>query len=273
MKLEQRVLEKDGCPIHYWVTANHRGPWLIFMHGAGADHRMFAEQLHVIDETYGLLLWDARGHGLSRPIGTDFTIKLLIDDMLAIMTKEGIEKATFIGQSMGGNTAQELVFHHPDKVESLVLIDCTCNTQKLTFIEKGLITLTPLLLSLYPWKMLVNQSARASSIKPDVQAYLRECFHTVGRKDFPKIFQGMQDCLHEEETYHIQKRFLLVCGVNDQTGNIKKTAPRWAKREPNGEFYWIDNASHCAHQDNPEAFNKVFLSFLDNVYSSHAENE
>jgi len=58
----------------------------------------------------GVLLWDARGHGLSRPMGKEFSISLLVDDILAIMNKEGIHKATFVGQSMGGNSTRNGLF-------------------------------------------------------------------------------------------------------------------------------------------------------------------
>ncbi|MFF2886981.1 alpha/beta fold hydrolase [Paenibacillus sp. NPDC057967] len=263
MRLELQTIEKDGCTIHYWITPEHHGPWLIFMHGAGADHRMFNEQLQALDDRYGVLLWDARGHGQSRPIGADFSIQLLVEDMLVITNKEGIERATFIGQSMGGNTAQEIAFYHPDRVENLILIDCTSNTMKLSFMEKLLIGMTPFLLSIYPWNTMVEQSARASSVKASVREYLRECFHLVGATDFKKIFLATTACLHEEEDYRIQRPFLLVCGVDDQTGNIKKNAPLWAEREPACEFHWIDHAGHCANQDHPEAFNRLLLSFLD----------
>lgn len=262
MRLEERTLQKDGCSIHYWITPNHNGPWLIFLHGAGADHKMFDDQLKVLDHTYGGLLWDARGHGLSKPIGTDFSVKLLVDDILAIMAKEKMGKATFIGQSMGGNTAQEMAFYHPEKVENMVLIDCTCNTMKLTAAEKMAVWLTPFLISIYPWKMLVNSSVRASSIKPNVQAYLRDSFYSVGPKDFTKIFLETAACLHFEEDYRINKTILLVCGELDKTGNIKKIVSEWEKLESKCEFHWIKDASHCSNQDNPEAFNELLIDFL-----------
>ncbi|GGD63128.1 alpha/beta fold hydrolase [Paenibacillus nasutitermitis] len=263
MKLAERTIQKDGCDIHYWLTPDHAGPWIIFLHGAGADHRMFDDQLAFLDIKYGVLLWDARGHGRSRPMGVDFSIKLLVEDMLTIMNTEGIAKATFVGQSMGGNTAQEIIFHYPERVDNLVLIDCTCNTMKLRTTEKWAIKLTPLFLSMYPWNLLVKQSALGSSTKPHVQSYLRDCFMSVGKQDFHKMFIETTACLHEDENYRINKPLLLICGEHDNTGNIKKIVMNWASREPKCEFHWIADAGHCANQDNPEALNKLLLSFLE----------
>lgn len=148
--LLEKVMSKDGCHIHYWISNRGKKSWLIFLHGAGADHEMFNEQLPIVKNEFNLLLWDARGHGLSRPIGDTFSIKLLVEDLVEIMNKEGIEKAVIIGQSMGGNTAQELAFLHPHRVEKLVLVDCTCNTMKLTGFEKKLLHLTPPIIRMCP---------------------------------------------------------------------------------------------------------------------------
>jgi pimeloyl-ACP methyl ester carboxylesterase len=267
INLSEKTLEKDGCKIHYWLHSKKDTPWLIFLHGAGADHQMFQDQLPLLDKRYSILCWDARGHGQSRPMGEDFNIKLLMEDLLVIMEQENINKATLIGQSMGGNIAQEVAFHCPEKIESLILIDCTWNMQKLTRRERLTIQLTPFLLPVYPWNLMIKQSIRASSVKPEVQEYLRNAFLTVGSKDFSKIFLATAASLHTEENYKFNKPILLVCGEHDNTGNIKKIAPIWAEFEPLCEFHWISDAGHCANQDNPEEFNYLMTAFLRKIYN------
>ncbi len=259
----EKVMNKDGCNIHYWISNRGKNSWLIFLHGAGADHKMFNEQIPIVSEEFNLLLWDARGHGLSRPIGDSFSIKLLVEDLVEIMDKEGIDKATFIGQSMGGNTVQEMAFFHPHRVEKLVLVDCTCNTRKLTGLENLLLNLTPSIIRLYPWNSLVNASVKASSLKLHVQNYLRKAFKLVGKRDFTKILYATAACLHYEEGYKINKPILLVYGESDHTGNIKKIAPSWATSEPYCQLVEIPDASHCANQDNPTQFNNILQEFLN----------
>lgn len=263
MELVQQVLFKDQCPIHYWISKRGNGDWLVFLHGAGADHEMFAEQLEAVSQHYNILLWDARGHGLSRPMGEPFSIKLIVDDLVEIMDREGIKKATLIGQSMGGNTAQAFVFQYPDRVDRLVLIDCTCNTMKLSGSEKFLLAMAPLLVRMTPFKYLVRSSVQASALQPAVQNYLTRAFHRVGKKDFVKIFLATASCLHEVEGYRINKPILLVCGEKDDTGNIKKVAPIWASNEPYCTLVFIPQASHCSNQDQPAVFNQALVAFLN----------
>ncbi|MFD0869297.1 alpha/beta fold hydrolase [Paenibacillus residui] len=257
-----KVLNKDGCDIHYWISKRGNCPWLIFLHGAGADHEMFSEQIAAVSHNFNILLWDARGHGLSRPMGEHFSMTLVVDDLATIMNKEGIEKATFIGQSMGGNAAQEFAFYFPDRVEKLVLIDCTCNTMKLSWLETFYLNITPMLIRLYPWEHLVRESVKASALKPDVQAYLTKTFNRIGKKDFVTIFLATASCLHYEKDYRINKPLLLVYGEKDETGNIKKIAATWASNEPYCTLVEIPQASHCSNQDNPSAFNQALISFL-----------
>jgi pimeloyl-ACP methyl ester carboxylesterase len=262
MELTEKTLDRPGCRIHYWLTRAEHRPWIILLHGAGADHRMFDPQLDALIGQYNLLIWDARGHGLSRPMTGDFNIRLLIDDLLAVMAAEGIEHPTLLGQSMGGNVAQEAVFLHPELFDRLVLIDTGRNTMKLTAYEKWLIDITPAIMRLYPWKTLMRQSVEVSALKPGVRAYLLEVFETVGKADFTRIFLATTACLHEETGYRIDKPILMVVGEQDGTGNIRKMAPGWAAEEPQCEFHWIKDAGHCSNQDQPEEFNRLLHDFL-----------
>ena len=41
----QHILERDGCPIHYWVTGPEDGPMVVFSHTGFVDHTMFRSQV------------------------------------------------------------------------------------------------------------------------------------------------------------------------------------------------------------------------------------
>lgn len=207
-------------------------------------------------------MWDARGHGVSRPIGNDFSIRLLVRDLLKILNNEKCDNAIFVGQSMGGNVAQEIAFYHPEIVNKLILIDCARNTTALSGLEKFSLSIAPLMFRLYPWKTFVRQSAMVSSLNKDVQKYIIDCFNAIGKKDLCKILIETTKCLHYEADYRINKPILLLCGERDNTGNIKKTAPIWARQENKCIFHMIENASHNSNQDNPELVNKYICSFL-----------
>jgi 3-oxoadipate enol-lactonase len=245
-----------------WKLRRYRNT---FTHGATVDHRQFLDQVNVLIGRYRALLWDMRGHGESRPMGVDFTVPEAVDDLIAILDREGISKAIFVGQSTGTYVIQELVFRHPERVEALIVIDGTCITMSISAMDRLLLRSTPLILKMYPFETLKNQSAQASAIKKSVQDYMYGTMTTIGREDVINIMTGVANCMHAEPGYRVTQPILLVHGDHDKLGNIAKIAPEWAKRDPHVIYEVIPSAGHNSNQDNPEYFNKVMLDFLNKL--------
>jgi pimeloyl-ACP methyl ester carboxylesterase len=270
----EKTLQRDGCEIHYWMTPEPKGPWLVFLHGAGADHRTFDEQVPAVEDRCGLLLWDARGHGRSRPARGRFCISQLADDLLAILEREGIGRATIVGHSMGGSVAQEIAFRHPDRVDALVLIDCFCNTWTPSPTAHRMPRAAPRFLWLFPWRLLVRWTATFSSMDPDVRRYLRDAVRAVGKRNFIRFLAATAACFHDEPDYRIPVPSLLVVGERDRLDSIRNAAPLWSRREPRCALRRIPHAGHFAHQDHPKMFNGLMLSFLeDNVFKPSGQYE
>ncbi|MFN8596214.1 MAG: alpha/beta hydrolase [Anaerolineae bacterium] len=257
------VLDRQGCPIHYWLAGDPSRPLIVLTHGAGADHRTFDAQLPMLLERYRVLTWDMRGHGQSRPLGESFTIERTTNDLLAILDQINAPTAIFVGHSMGGSVTQEIVYRHPERVRALVIIDSTCNTLPISAAEKVSAAIAPLIFKLLPYEPLKKQSAQASGFRPDVQQYVYDAMSQVTKDEFSSFIVAGLSNLHAEPQYRIPHPLLLVHGDSDQTGNIKKIAPTWAKRDPNCRYVVIPHARHCAHQDNPEFFNRVLADFLN----------
>jgi 3-oxoadipate enol-lactonase len=259
--MTQRVLERVGCPIHYWLHGDSSKPLLVFTHGAGADHQMFDSQITALEQDFQILTWDVRGHGRSRPMGV-FSLQLVLEDLLAILDAIGAKQAIFIGQSMGGNISQALVQQFPERVLALVLVDCVCNTMPLGWLERFALQITPALLKLYPHQALINQSANASARRLEVRAYLQKTMSVLSKPELETVLLETTRILQDNPTYCIPKPFLLLRGQFDNAGAIAK-APAWAAREPNCRGYKIiPDAGHCSNQDNPVFFNAVLLEFL-----------
>jgi len=73
-----------------------------------------------------LIMFDKRGTGLSDPIPTSAlpTLDELIEDVPAILDAVGSEKAAVIANIGGGILAVTLAARHPERVASLILVDC-----------------------------------------------------------------------------------------------------------------------------------------------------
>ena len=252
-----------GCNIHFWHRTGTGNQYALFFHGAGADHRMFESQIKIFDDSYHLVFWDARGHGMSKlDEGKAFSFQDMVNDCRKIYEILGIEKAVIIAQSMGGNLAQEMAYHHPEIIEKMVLIGCTKNTGKLTRAEKLTLKLSKAVFACYPWGMLINQSANACGSKAHVKQYVKDCFTQLEKAAFIDIITAVTGCLSEDTAFRFSMPVLLLCGTDDKSGNIKKSMRLWNDTDENCTLYMIENAGHNANQDEPEIVNRHISDFL-----------
>jgi len=262
--MEHLTFQNLDCEIHYCYRKGSGNKWVIFFHGAGMDHAMFEAQFGLFDPTCHILAWDARGHGLSKlEPGKSFLFRDMISDCIKLFEINSIDRAILIGQSMGGNLAQEIAYQYPALVDKMVLIDCTKNTGKLSAAEKLSLKSAKFLFALYPWKTLIRQSAEASADTEGVRKYIYGCFDKLNKKTFVAVMLNMTgSCLHEDAAYRFHQPVLLLCGVDDRLGNIRKVAELWAKEDRNCTLHMIEHASHNSNQDNPAQVNQLIAGFL-----------
>ena len=98
---------------------------LVLLHGLSETYEIWHISGYVesLKKEYRLILIDARGHGDSdKPHDSEaYTMKLMVSDVVAVLDDLKISKAHFLGYSMGGMIAQELVLTYPERVAKLVL--------------------------------------------------------------------------------------------------------------------------------------------------------
>jgi pimeloyl-ACP methyl ester carboxylesterase len=259
MNFSESVLDRNGCPIHFWTGGKEDTPLVVFTHGATVDHHEWEATLPVVAEHFRVLAWDVRGHGLSRPGTFDFIEARA--DLLALLDSLGVQKAILVGHSMGGNLGQEVVFHHPERVQALVMLDCTWNFQQLSPSDKFWLSLATPIFRLYPFKTLINQSLAVTATSQESRELLRKSMQILSKEGYIHILMQTSRCLHYEPDFKIDKPMLMVVGDQDKTGNIRKVMPVWAEHD-GAELVVILHALHAANLDQPELFNKHLLEFL-----------
>ena len=259
MELIESILERDGCPIHYWTGGKVDAPLVVLTHGATIDHHEWDASLAVVGEHFRILTWDMRGHGLSRP-GL-FHMHEAVADVMAILDRLNVRKASFIGHSMGGNLHQEVAFHHPERVEALVMLDCTWNFMQLSTSDKFWLKMAVPIFKLYPYKTLVDQSVAVSATSKESQELLRKAMQVLSKEEYVHVLMDASLCLRYDPDYKITQPLLLMMGDKEATGNIRKAMPLWAKHD-GVNLVIIPNAKHAANLDQPDTFHRYLLDFL-----------
>lgn len=261
---KERISTLEDGEIHYWVHNINADETLVFLHGAGVNHLMFEEQYRYFEGKYNLLAWDARWHGASKAGFSEFNTDLLVSDLNSVLNHENFERFILVGQSMGGNLAQEYAFQYGSKIDGLVLIDCTKNLQTLTGLEKIIWASAKPIFALYPWDSLVKTMAKSCSVKEDVQEYIKKCMREIGKSKFITVMLSLNGFLNNKESNKYPENILLICGEKDQTGNIKKAMAAWGT-EIGKNYHLILGASHNANQDQADEVNILIDEFVSKI--------
>jgi len=97
-------------------------PMIVFLHGAGLDHTVWALLARwFAHRGFGVLAPDLPGHGRSAGAPLE-TIAAMADFTAALIAAAGAEKAGIVGHSMGSLIGLETAVRHPKFVTSLGLI-------------------------------------------------------------------------------------------------------------------------------------------------------
>lgn len=262
--LTQQILQRDGYPLHYWLSGPAERPLLVSMHGVTMDHRMFNAQVEALVADYRVLVWDARGHNQSQPKGSGFSLTQCAQDMLAILNELDVSQAILCGQSLGGYIAQHIYRHAPERVQAMIVIGLTPIAKAYSRWEIWALKALLPLLRLWPHNHSTQTIARSTTLLPDVQACALQATRQVNKADFAVIWQAVTLAVDEEgnPTFRIDVPLLLMHGDKDRAGTIRRDMPLWAKWEKEVTYQVIPNAGHKANQDNPEFTNQLIQTFL-----------
>lgn len=116
------VSTNDGVELYYEMHGS--GEAIVFVHEYGGDYRSWQQQVDFFSANYCCITFSARGFKPSS-IPTDLAAygqRQSTNDVLALINALGIEKAHFIGTSMGSFTSLDFALNYPQRVISLTLV-------------------------------------------------------------------------------------------------------------------------------------------------------
>ena len=91
------------------------------IHGIGASRHAWDGLVGSLRSEFRCIGYDLRGHGKSPKPPPPYTLDDLVDDLEALRAELGIERAHFIGHSLGGMIGPAYARAHPERVLSLGL--------------------------------------------------------------------------------------------------------------------------------------------------------
>lgn len=99
------------------------GPVVMALHGITANHVSFLSLTRHLAGRVTLVAPDLRGRGGSGTLPGPYSMAAHARDVVAVLDHLGLERAVLVGHSMGGFVAVVTAHLHPDRVQSLLLVD------------------------------------------------------------------------------------------------------------------------------------------------------
>jgi pimeloyl-ACP methyl ester carboxylesterase len=112
--------EVNGINLYYETHGTGRP--LILLHGGLGSGEMFGPVLPALAEKHQVIAVDLQGHGRTADIDRPIDIRLMADDIAALIDHLGLDKPDLVGYSLGGGVAFFTAVTYPDKVGKLVMV-------------------------------------------------------------------------------------------------------------------------------------------------------
>ena len=247
----------------YEIHGREGAPWLAFSHSLACDLRMWDEQVTALKDSFRILVYDTRGHGQSAAPAGAYTLEGLADDFRALLSHLDVQRAHFVGLSMGGMIGQTFALKYPGMLYSL----CLANTTSRYPAEAG-----PM------WKERIRL-VQAQGMQPLVQPTLERWFTPAFRENHAAAVKkiaasivgtppaGYAGCCAAIPTINVTARLKEIkCPVLVIGGDHDAGTPPAMQREihdniPGSKLEMLP-AAHLSNIEQPEAFTRLLAKFL-----------
>jgi pimeloyl-ACP methyl ester carboxylesterase len=114
----------NGIRIHYWRTgANTSKPPLVLAHGSSDDGLCWTNLAREIQDGYDIIMFDARGHGLSDPPTPSDPSDVQVEDLAGLIRELKLVRPVLMGHSMGSRSVAHFAAKYPDVPRAVILED------------------------------------------------------------------------------------------------------------------------------------------------------
>jgi pimeloyl-ACP methyl ester carboxylesterase len=109
----------NGLKLYY--ETHGEGRPMILLHGGLGSGEMFGPNLPTLSADHQVIVPDLQGHGRTADIDRPIEIRLMADDIAALIDHLGLEQPDVVGYSLGGGVGFWTAVKHPEKIRKLVM--------------------------------------------------------------------------------------------------------------------------------------------------------
>ena len=241
--------------------------WLVLVHGAGGSAKTFGRQIATFRKHFNLLIPDLRDHGRSNALTTldtkEFSIDLVARDVLNLMDDLDIDKAHFMGISLGAIIIRMLEQQAPERIMSIVIGGGVLkfNTRTSVLFNTAVFLSRYVsyyrLYSIVAWILMPRANHKVAR-----RLFARES-KKINRKAFKiwlTIVARLKGQLDHLFTQPFRKPSLMIMGGQDFA--FLDDSHEFSRRFPDSLLSIIPSCGHLCNLERPTEFNERSLNFL-----------
>ncbi len=247
-----------GARIHYVERGD--GPTIVLVHGLADDARTWNATIEALAGKYRVIAPDLIGHGRSDKPLFNYRAGTFADFLSKFLDDLRIERATLVGNSLGGWASILVALNEPQRVERLVLVDSAgyADQHLPAVLNPTTLEESRELLSLvFAGKKFTNDPALAELILAA----------RVANGDGTTIARFLESAQRNEDANDgklsgLTMPTLVIWGEQDKLLPLS-LGERFAKEIPGAKLAIIPNSGHVPQVESPQKFNEVLLGFLE----------
>lgn len=259
---ERRLVAVDGADLAVWHRPGGGERWVLWLHGACANHLMWGHQLDAFPGWDHLFL-DVRGQGeSSMHTGRRVAFADTVTDIGHVLDSFDVDRAVLVGHSWGSNPVQEFSYRHPERTAGLVMVGGWGQLRPMSQGELRRIRAMTKAYRLVPWRLVSIVNARACTDDPETRELITAVLRATGREVFLDLGLTAYEEVHDVEVYPEATPTLLVRGARDFPKALAPIYRDICDKNPAAREVVIPATRHVPMMDTPDEFNAIVGEFL-----------
>ena len=239
------------------------GPTVILLHGLGGSSVVWNFNIGPLAEKFHVVVPDQIGFGKSDKPLVNYRIRTYVDFLDQFCKQLKIERATLVGNSMGGWIAAMYTASFPDRVDKLVLVDAAGYAPPKDVDTRAFFSLNPttragtkILLS----KVFYNKAFQTDAAIDQAIATRMAAGDGYTIKSITESIIRGEDFL-DDVVKTIKQPTLIIWGRQDGLVPLAN-GERFNKDIAGSKMVVIDECGHIPNTEKPGEFNAALLKFL-----------
>lgn len=244
---------------------------VIMLHGTSGHLEAFIRNVPSFAEEYEVHALDMLGHGYTENFGGDLRIPRYVQHVLDYLDSRGIERAHFVGESLGGWVSARLAAEHPERVDRLILVapgGTVANPEVMDRIRtstRKAVTTDDKELTRQRLELLMHDPVNVSDELVEVRHTIYHRPEFVEGIDHLLCLQNMEnrtaDLLTPAQMARIISPTLIVWGAQNPFGDVPE-AHRMQESIPGSQLEIFPGCGHWPQHEHAARFNEIALNFF-----------